>query len=60
MRTKESLMALQAELKADMRQLERVLEHNGKAWERIQAGARDYLDWGALALTLHSAYGSLG
>jgi hypothetical protein len=59
MRTRESLEALRAELDGDARQLERIRAHNLRAWERIQQGARDYLDWGALALTIHTAYGIL-
>lgn len=57
MRSRESTLALKAELQGDISQLERVLVHNRKAWGRIEAGADDYVDWGALALTLHSAYG---
>lgn len=57
MRSRESTLALKAELIGEIKQLERVLVHNGKAWERIEAGAHDYVDWGALALTLHTAYG---
>ena len=57
MRSRESTLALKAELQGDIKQLERVLIHNHKAWERIEAGADDYVDWGALALTLHTAYG---
>ena len=57
MRSRESTLALKAELEGDIKQLERVLGHNRKAWERIEAGADDYVDWGALALTLHTAYG---
>ena len=59
MRTRASIAALKEELGGDIRQLERVLAHNAQAWERIQNGARDYLDWGALAMTLHTAYGLL-
>jgi hypothetical protein len=59
MRTRESLEALAAELEIDMRQLDRIRAHNRRAWARIQGGARDYLDWGALALTLHNSYGIL-
>ncbi len=57
MRSRESTLALKAELEGDIKQLERVLGHNRKAWERIEAGADDYVDWGSLALTLHTAYG---
>jgi hypothetical protein len=57
MRSRESTLALKAELLGEIKQLERVLVHNTTAWERIEAGANDYVDWGALALTLHTAYG---
>jgi hypothetical protein len=59
MRSRESLLALVAELDGDATELERVLANNRRAWERIQGGASDTLDWGSLAFTLHTAYGVL-
>ena len=59
MRTRESFLALIAELEGDYRELGRVTAQNHRAWERIQNGANDPIDWGALGFTLHSAYGIL-
>jgi hypothetical protein len=59
MRTYEGFLALIAELDADVRELRRVMEHNSRAWERIQAGADDPVDWGALGFTIQTAYGIL-
>jgi hypothetical protein len=35
------------------------MEHNQRAWERIQGGADDPIDWGALGFTIQTAYGIL-
>jgi len=59
MRTRESFLTLIAELEGDYREFRRVMVQNSRAWERIQAGSSDPLDWGALGFTLHSAYGIL-
>lgn len=59
MKTRESFLALIAELEGDFRDLGRVAAQNARAWERIQSGANDPIDWGALGFTLHSAYGIL-
>jgi hypothetical protein len=59
MRTPESFLTLIAELEGDYRELRRVMSQNNRAWERIQTGSSDPLDWGALGFTLHSAYGIL-
>jgi hypothetical protein len=59
MRTRESFLALIAELEGGYRELGRVVAQNHRAWERIQDGASDPIDWGALGFTLHSAYGIL-
>ncbi len=59
MRTYESLLALIEELKGDAAQIERLKERNRTAWERIEAGADDPVDWGALGFTIHSLYGVL-
>lgn len=59
MRTREGLWTLVAELDGDMRELARVAGHNARAWERIELGARDPVDWGALGFTIHTLYGVL-
>jgi hypothetical protein len=59
MRTSESFLGLIEELEGDARELERILGHNRRAWARIEGGASDPIDWGALGFTLHSAYGVL-
>ncbi|MGA2480299.1 MAG: antitoxin [Spirochaetia bacterium] len=59
MRTRESFLTLIAELDNDFLELGLVMDQNRKAWDRIQAGATDPLDWAALGFTLHSAYGVL-
>ena len=50
-------MTIISELEGDLNELGRVEELNTRAWERIQAGANDPLDWAALGYTLHSMYG---
>jgi len=59
MRTRESFLALHEELEGDVAGMERVLERNRQAWERIEAGAVSPIDWGALGFTLHNLYGFL-
>jgi hypothetical protein len=59
MRTRESFLALIAELEGDYKELGRAMDQNSRAWERIRNGAKDPLDWGALGFTLHGAYGIL-
>lgn len=59
MRTRESLLALLAELDGDVVELERLAVQNRRAWERIRRGADDPLDGGALGFTIHSLYGVL-
>jgi len=59
MKTRESFLALIAELEGGYREYLRLMDQNGRAWKRIQEGANDPIDWGALAFTLHSAYGVL-
>jgi hypothetical protein len=58
-RTRESILTLIAELEGDYGELGRITAQNARAWERIQNGAHDPIDWGALGFTLHSAYGLL-
>lgn len=57
MRTREAFYGLIAELEGDFRELTRLQELNRRAWIRIEGGALDPLDWGALGFTLHSLYG---
>ena len=59
MRTNAAFYSLIAELKADVVELRRLQELNLRAWSRIEQGATDVLDWGALGFTLHSLYGVL-
>lgn len=59
MRTKEAFLTLVQELEGDMVELERLLKTNQRARERIDAGADDVLDYGALAFTIHTIYGVL-
>ncbi|HKK49877.1 MAG TPA: hypothetical protein VJ932_12335 [Alkalispirochaeta sp.] len=59
MRTYESLLALIQELEGDATDIDRVMARNRTAWERIEHGADDPVDWGALAFTIHTAYGVL-
>ena len=58
-RTYESFATLVAELEGDSVELQRVLQHNTRAWDRIEAGANDPVDWGALGFTIHTIYGIL-
>ncbi len=59
MRTYESLMALIQELDGDVREIDRLMTRNRTAWERIQQGADDPVDWGALGFTIQTLYGVL-
>lgn len=57
MRSYEGFLTLIAELDGDAAEVERVLAHNARAWERILRGATDPIDWGALGYTIHTLYG---
>lgn len=59
MRTAESLLTLIEELEGDAREIERLLARNRTAWERIESGADDPVDWGALGFTIQTVYGVL-
>lgn len=59
MQTRETLLALIAELNGDVREIDRVLSRNRKAWGRIEQGADDPVDWGALGFTIQTLYGIL-
>jgi hypothetical protein len=57
--SRESLLTLIAELEGDAAEIERVLEHNREAWQRVSGGADGVVDLGALAFTIHTTYGVL-
>jgi hypothetical protein len=59
MKTRVSFLTLVAELENDFRDLGMAMGENRRAWARIQAGAKDPLDWAALGFTLHLVYGVL-
>jgi hypothetical protein len=59
MRTRESMLALIQELEGDVTELDRLKARNETAWGRIEAGADDPVDWGALGFTIQSLYGVL-
>ena len=57
MKTYEAVMTLIQELNGDMEEINRLRNHNFRAWDRIEAGGDDVLDYGALAFTIHTIYG---
>lgn len=57
MKTYEGILTLVEELKGDLEEMERLRDLNKRAWERIENGADDVLDFGALAYTIHTVYG---
>ncbi|TVR55285.1 MAG: hypothetical protein EA426_15520 [Spirochaetaceae bacterium] len=59
MRTREGFLTLMRELDGDVEQLMRAAALTERAAARIDAGARDAIDYGALGFTIHSAYGVL-
>lgn len=56
-RSRTDFERLIAELKSDVRDLNLVVAENARAWERIDHGATDRLDWAALGYTVHNVYG---
>lgn len=52
----DGLRVLVGELEKDMRTLKALVAENGRAEARIQSGARDSLDYAALAYTIHNIY----
>jgi hypothetical protein len=56
-RTTDDFERLIAELRSDAADLQVVVAENGRAWERIEHGADDRLDWAALGYTIHNIYG---
>ena len=59
MRTYEAFLTLIEELHGDMAEITRLQSHNSRAWDRVESGAIDMLDFGALAYTIHTIYGVL-
>jgi hypothetical protein len=59
MRRKEDFLVLIESLKGDWALCEEILSDNSRAWERIEAGAQDHLDWAALGYTMHAFYNTL-
>ena len=59
MRSYASMQALIQELESDATEIGRVLERNGTATARIEQGANDPVDWGALGFTIQTLYGVL-
>lgn len=57
MRRYEAFLALIAELDGDEMEIRRIRPQNLRAWQRLEAGSTDPLDWGALGFTLHTLYG---
>lgn len=56
-RSRDDFERLIAELQSDAGDLHGVLDENSRAWERIEQGADDRLDWAALGYTIHNVYG---
>ncbi|TVR52890.1 MAG: antitoxin [Spirochaetaceae bacterium] len=55
-RSPDDVQRLIAELRNDLSQIEQLSDTNGRAAERIAAGAEDYLDYAALGYTIHNIY----
>lgn len=55
-RTADDIRRLAAELSFDTDQVDTLLASNIRAYERIEAGAEDYLDFSALGYTIHNLY----
>ena len=58
-RTKSDLLRLVAELQSDVSILEDLRKKNQRAWQRIQQGMDEELDWAALGYTIHNIYNLL-
>lgn len=56
-RDRDDFERLIAELRSDAEDLHVVVAENARAWERIDGGADDPLDWAALGYTIHNTYG---
>ncbi len=52
----DAILLLIAELEKDIKNLDRLVEENEQAMARIEAGARENLDYAALGYTLHNLY----
>ncbi|MEW5818177.1 MAG: antitoxin [Spirochaetota bacterium] len=55
-KNKDGFLVLFTELEADIIKLNELLSENERAWGRIQAGAKDSLDYAALGYTIHNIY----
>jgi hypothetical protein len=56
---KNDLQRLIAELESDMSLLEILAQKNKRAWNRVQQGNAEELDWAALGYTIHNIYNLL-
>jgi hypothetical protein len=56
-RSRTDFERLIADLTSDLKDLNVVVAENARAWERIEHGADDRLDWAALGYTIHNIYG---
>ncbi|UCF97120.1 MAG: hypothetical protein JSV89_18395 [Spirochaetaceae bacterium] len=56
---KSDLLRLIAELDSDASLLESLAYKNRKAWQRIEQGSNEELDWAALGYTIHNIYNLL-
>lgn len=59
MPSRTSLNRLTAELETDIQTLKELEKKNVRALRRIDAGARDELDWAALGYTIHNLYNGI-
>lgn len=57
MRDREAFLTLIEELRGDYAEIQRLAGLNRRAWDRIEGGSEDVLDYGALAYTIHTLYG---
>ena len=58
-RKKSDLLRLVAELESDVSLLSTLSQTNQKAWQRIERGNAEELDWAALGYTIHNIYNLL-
>jgi hypothetical protein len=58
-RKKIDLLRLLAELDSDVSLLDELTQKNKRAWQRIEGGSAEELDWAALGYTVHNIYNLL-
>ena len=58
-RKKTDLLRLVAELDSDISLLDDLTQKNKTAWQRINRGSVEELDWAALGYTIHNIYNLL-